>query len=410
MRQSILFAIFTPFFTSDIIRDMAIHFTRTTPTISDLTLHMHLPKQGGPEQTEIRKTFFPAEWYPQRGIQLTWPHAGTDWAPILHDVDAVYIRMSLEILSQNERLLIVTPEPDRIRGLMHERIPTRLLPHVSYFECPTDDTWARDHAFLTVITTAGPRLMDYCFNGWGMKFAASRDNMICRRMASCGSDGIVDVGQTVKGLYADCLDFVLEGGSIESDGQGTLLTTSACLLSPNRNESLTREDIEARLCRDLFADRVLWLGHGHLAGDDTDSHIDTLARFCSPTKIAYVAPPSDSSDEHHDDLAAMQEELRTLRTADGKPYELVPLPLPHPVCDPDDGHRLPATYANFLILNHAVLLPTYGQPDNDSLAHRQLAAAFPRHDIIDIDARVLVRQHGSIHCSAMQYPQCYTNS
>ena len=383
---------------------MALHFTRTTPTISDLTLHMPMPQQAGPEQTEIRQTSFPAEWYPQRGIQLTWPHAGTDWAPILADVDAVYVRMALEILSQNERLLIVTPEPERIKALVHQRIPTRLTPHITYFECPTDDTWARDHAFLTIVTTAGPRLLDYRFNGWGMKFASALDNMICRRMVSADGSGNVDVGQVVRGQYACCQDFVLEGGSIESDGQGTLLTTSACLLSPNRNEPLTRDEIEARLRRDLFADRVLWLEHGHLAGDDTDSHIDTLARFCSPTRIAYVAPPADSGDEHFDDLVAMQEELRNLRTAEGQPYELVPLPLPDPVLDPDDGHRLPATYANFLILNRAILMPTYGQPDNDPLAHRRLAAAFPKHDVIDIDARVLVRQHGSIHCSAMQFP------
>lgn len=374
---------------------MAIHFTRTTPTISDLTLHMRMAEAPGPEQTEIRQTFFPAEWYPQSGVQLTWPHGGTDWRDMLSDVDAVYLRMAIEVLAQNELLLIVTPEPERIRALVHERIPTRMTPHIRYFCCPTDDTWARDHAFLTVLTTAGPRLLDYRFNGWGMKFASAQDNLICRRMAEAG---------ILRGCVESHQDFVLEGGSIESDGAGTLLTTSSCLLSANRNETLTRQDIEVRLCRDLAAERVLWLEHGHLLGDDTDSHVDTLARFCSATTIAYVAPPTDTADPHHDDLAAMQDELRQLRRQNGEPYTLIPLPLPEAVLDPDDGHRLPATYANFLILNRAVLMPTYGQPDNDARAHRQLAAAFPRHDIIDIDARVLVRQHGSIHCSAMQFP------
>ncbi|MBQ7442761.1 MAG: agmatine deiminase family protein [Bacteroidaceae bacterium] len=371
---------------------------------------------AGPERTEIRETFFPAEWYPQSGVQLTWPHAATDWAPILADIDETYVRMALEVLAGNEHLLIVTPEPERIRAIVHERIPTRFTPHIRYFRCPTNDTWARDHAFLTVVTTGGPRLMDYRFNGWGMKFAADSDNLICRRMAGVadtagsttdaggGSDTDADATPPLRGLYSGQQDLVLEGGSVESDGCGTLLTTEACLLSPNRNPHLTRHDIEARLKRDLCADRVLWLTHGHLIGDDTDSHIDTLARFCSTTAIAYVAPPADTADPHHDDLAAMQDELRGLRTATGKPYDLIPLPMPDPVCDPDDGHRLPATYANFLILNKAVLMPTYAQPDNDALAHRRLAQAFPRKAIIDIDARTLVRQHGSIHCSAMQFP------
>ena len=348
---------------------------------------------------EVRQNFFPAEWYPQSGVQLTWPHAATDWAYVLDEVEAVYVRMALEILMQNELLLIVTPEPERIRAIIHERIPTRFTPQIRYFCCPTNDTWARDHAFLTLVTTSGPRLLDYRFNGWGMKFAADEDNQICRRMAA-----EKDTLFTEKCHVADCQDFVLEGGSIESDGCGTILTTSACLLSPNRNESLSRRDIEARLLHDLCAERVLWLEHGHLIGDDTDSHVDTLARFCSPRTIAYVAPPADIADPHYADLCAMQEELRALRTADVEPYTLVPLPLPAPVLDPDDGHRLPATYANFLILNNAVLLPTYGQPETDEQAHRLLAQAFPKRAIIDIDARVLVRQHGSIHCSAMQFP------
>lgn len=384
---------------------MALHFTRPTPTISDLTLHMPLGQPAGPELTEIRQTFLPAEWHPQSGIQLTWPHAATDWAPYLREVDDVYIHIALEILAQNELLLIVTPESERIKALIHERIPTRFTPHIRYFSCPTDDTWARDHAFITVLTTAGPRLIDFRFNGWGMKFPAANDNQICRNIAETNVDaeGTGSIFEP-RCRFMQCQDFVLEGGSIESDGCGTILTTEACLLSPNRNPQFSRETIEARLHHDLFAERILWLKHGHLIGDDTDSHIDTLARFCSPTSIAYVAPPADTTDPQYDDLAAMHEELRALTTSDGKPYELIPLPCPTPLLDPEDGHRLPATYANFLILNAAILLPTYGQPENDELAHRQLAKAFPRRAIIDIDSRTLVRQHGSIHCSTMQFP------
>ena len=163
---------------------MPLHFTRTTPTISDLTLHMQMPSQAGPEQMEIRSTFFPAEWFPQSGVQLTWPHAGTDWAPLLAEVDDCFIHIALEILVRGELLLIVTPEPERIKALFHERIPSRLLPHVRYFECPTNDTWARDHGFLTLMTESGPRLLDFQFNGWGGKFPAELDNAINGRIAA----------------------------------------------------------------------------------------------------------------------------------------------------------------------------------------------------------------------------------
>ena len=374
---------------------------------------------AGSEQTEIRSTFFPAEWFPQSGVQLTWPHAATDWAPLLAEVDDCFIRIALEILVRNELLLIVTPEPDRIKSLFHERIPSRLLPHVRYFECPTNDTWARDHGFLTLMTESGPRLLDFHFNGWGGKFPAELDNEINARLASPsprdsalpphrGEATLTEPsGSLLHGTYESHLDFVFEGGSIESDGRGTLMTTSACLLSPNRNPDLNRLQIEERLLRYFHAERVLWLDHGYLAGDDTDSHIDTLARFCPGGTIAYVQC-TDPNDEHYEALHLMEEELKelTLNVSmfQSFNFQLVPLPLPSPIYDPDDGHRLPATYANFLIINGAVLMPTYGQPENDDLARRQLQKAFPRYDIVPIDCRVLIRQHGSLHCSTMQFP------
>ena len=446
---------------------MAIHFTPSTSSISDLTLHLKLAHQAGPEQTEIRTTFFPAEWHPQSGVQLTWPHAGTDWAPLLAEVDDCFVSIALEILAHDELLLIVTPEPDRIKALLCERIPSRFLSQVRYFECPTNDTWARDHAFLTLLTEAGPRLLDFQFNGWGNKFPAELDNAINQRLVSQspsprsprGGEGrqvdardnmnvIEDTALSdntfdgngkytsghgvlpptggdreglLHGTYESHLDFVFEGGSIESDGKGTLLTTSECLLSPNRNPDLTRDQIEERLLRYFHADRVLWLDHGYLAGDDTDSHIDTLARFCPNNTIAYVQC-TNPSDEHYDALRAMESQLRSFRalgklvaevedapsatvpTASASGFRLIPLPMPSPIYDPDDGHRLPATYANFLVINGAVLMPTYGQPENDEQARRQLQKAFPKYDIVPIDCRVLIRQHGSLHCSTMQYP------
>lgn len=379
---------------------MALHFTPSTPTVSDLTLHMQMPNLPSPEQTEIRQTFFPAEWYPQSGVQLTWPHKETDWADYLSEADDCFVRIALEILAQGEKLIIVTPEPQRIKALVHERIPSRFIPAICYYECNTNDTWARDHALLTVITEQGPELLDFRFNGWGQKFASNFDNMICRNMMGQSADSAKPV---LNGHYVPHLDFTFEGGAIESDGHGTLMTTTQCLLSANRNDMLSRQQIEERLLRYFHAERVLWLEHGYLVGDDTDSHIDTLARFCSYDTIAYVSS-TDTADEHYTELRLMEEQLQKFRTLSGQPYNLIPLPMPAPIFDPSDGHRLPATYANFLIINRAVLMPTYAQPDTDTMAEMQLRRAFPHHDIVPIDCSILIRQHGSLHCSTMQFP------
>lgn len=198
-------------------------------------------------------------------------------------------------------------------------------------------------------------------------------------------------------------NLVLEGGGIETDGEGTLLTTEACLLNPNRNPTLSRAEVEAQLGEDFGVDRVLWLANGHLEGDDTDSHIDTLARFCNPTTIAYVRC-DDSNDPHYEALAAMEQELQAFRQRNGDPYRLIPLPWPQACFDPEDGHRLPATYANFLIINQAVLVPTYGDPA-DATALSALAVAFPEHTLIPIECVSVIRQHGSLHCLTMQLPQ-----
>lgn len=321
----------------------------------------------------------PAEWEPQEGVQLTWPHRDTDWAPMLNDIIDTYHEMAREI-ARRERLLIVAPE-DAARDCVR-------------FVCPTNDTWARDHGFITLTDDQGHhRLLDYRFNGWGEKFPADLDNAINRRLFEGGE---------VKGEYVDCLDFVLEGGSIESDGRGTILTTSSCLLAPHRNQPLTRQDIERRLMQDLGADRILWVDHGSLTGDDTDGHIDTLVRFCPDDTLLYIGC-DDPHDEHYEPLRLMEEQLRTFRTLEGQPYRLRKLPLPRPIYD-EDGQRLPATYANFLVLNGAVLCPTYGQPDLDAEALRIISEAFPGREMVPIDSRTIIRQHGSIHCCTMQFP------
>jgi len=235
------------------------------------------------QNTLVRNNKFtlPAEWYEQSAVQLTWPHSGTDWRPILKDVTRCYLDMAKAIAGR-QQLIIVTPEPYEVQRLLRKTLSAANMRRIVLCEAPSNDTWARDHGFLTLISPeASPRLLDFKFNGWGKKFPSKFDNCICRRMARQG---------ILTGRYENHLDFVLEGGSIESDGRGTIMTTSQCLLAPNRNQPLSQAQIEERLLKTLHAERILWLDHGNLAGDDTDGHIDTLARFCPDGTIAYELP------------------------------------------------------------------------------------------------------------------------
>ena len=330
----------------------------------------------------------PAEWAPQSGIQLTWPHAGTDWAHMLTEVQACFAAIAREI-AQRELLLIVTPEPEEVKKQISATVN---MQNVRFMECETNDTWARDHGAITMLDAEGVLLLDFMFNGWGLKFASDKDNLITRQAVESGF---------LNGRYVNRLGFVLEGGSIESDGLGTLLTTSECLLSPNRNGQMSRDEIEDYLCSVFHLKQVLWLDHGYLAGDDTDSHVDTLARLCSPDTIAYVQC-TDTQDEHYEALHQMEEQLKTFRTLNGNPYRLLALPMVDKI--DEEGERLPATYANFLIMNDAVLYPTYRQPENDQRAKEVLQEAFPHHEIVSVDCCALIKQHGSLHCVTMQYP------
>ena len=330
----------------------------------------------------------PAEWAPQSGIQLTWPHAGTDWAHMLTEVQACFAAIAREI-AQRELLLIVTPEPEEVKKQISATVN---MQNVRFMECETNDTWARDHGAITMLDSEGTSFLDFMFNGWGLKFASDKDNLITRQAVESGF---------LNGRYVNRLGFVLEGGSIESDGLGTLLTTSECLLSPNRNGQMSRDEIEDYLCSVFHLKQVLWLDHGYLAGDDTDSHVDTLARLCSPDTIAYVQC-TDTQDEHYEALHQMEEQLKTFRTLNGNPYRLLALPMVDKI--EEEGERLPATYANFLIMNDAVLYPTYRQSENDQRAKEVLQEAFPEYEIVGIDCRTLIKQHGSLHCVTMQYP------
>lgn len=333
---------------------------------------------------------FPAEWYPQSGIQLTWPHEETDWAYMLDEVTTCYIELAREI-ARRERLLIVTPHPKQVKQLLQGVVD---LEAVTFAQCPTNDTWARDHGGITLFCDGTPAIYDFKFNGWGLKFAANYDNLITSTLCRQGR---------FNARYENRLNFVVEGGALESDGAGTLLTTSECLLSPNRNGEWSQARIEEYLKETFGLQRVLWLDHGYLAGDDTDSHIDTLARFAPGNTIVYVQC-TDPTDEHYEALRRMEEQLRTFTTLEGTPYRLLPLPMADAVYD-ENGERLPATYANFLIMNDAVLYPTYCQPANDRAAAQVLQQAFPDREIVRIDCSPLIRQHGSLHCVTMQYPK-----
>lgn len=331
----------------------------------------------------------PPEWAPQSGVMITWPHEETDWAYMLDEAVACFRDLACEI-SKRERLLIVCKDEKAVRQALGDAMNDR----VTFRVMETNDTWARDHGPITVFVEGEPCLYDFQFNGWGLKFASNYDNQITRKLY--GADTFAS-----KVGYVNLLHYVLEGGSIESDGEGTLLTTAECLLSKNRNEHLQKEEVEEFLKNIFGLKRILWVNHGYLAGDDTDSHVDTLARFCDAQTIAYVKC-DDKNDEHYEELKAMEDELKSFKTADGKPYRLVALPMAESRFEED--FRLPATYANFLIMNGAVLMPTY-RSDRDAEAIKALQDAFPDREVVGVDCSALIHQHGSLHCVTMQLPE-----
>ena len=294
----------------------------------------------------------------------------------------------IDTISIYQKVLVVADETWLSKAHWVPKHPDQII----YAYLPSNDTWARDHSGLVVEEGKGYVLLDFVFNGWGLKFPAEHDNLITSRLAELS---IFHAAHKHGGL-------VLEGGGIESDGAGTIMTTSECLLSPNRNPHLSKRQIEQKLLTLFGADRVLWVNHGYLAGDDTDSHIDTLARFCTIDTIVYVQC-LDQEDEHYDALRKMEAELQQFKQENGKPYRLVPLPMAEAIYDAE-GNRLPATYANFLFVNGAILLPIYDVPQ-DKAAIEIFTKLFPKHLIHPINCRPLIYQHGSLHCVTMQYPK-----
>jgi len=332
------------------------------------------------------------EFTPQSGVILTWPHPASDWHPSLDAVEDLYVRIAGTI-SHYERLLILCHDPS------HQQHVRQQLEHggvamqtIRFTNIKTDDTWVRDYGPIVCRHRGTLLLQDFVFDGWGGKYPAEQDNRVTRALLR-------------RGFFVgtDCVQqpLVLEGGSIDTDGRSTLLTTTRCLLESGRNPGFDRARLERSLREILGIERFLWLAHGELAGDDTDAHVDMLARFCDAGTIAFTSCDMPA-DEHYAPLAAMYRELETFRTPEGRPYRLVPLPLPRAVND-TDGRRLPASYANFLVINGAVLVPVYDDPA-DAVALNALAGCFPDRRVVALDCLPLIRQNGSLHCATMQLP------
>lgn len=333
---------------------------------------------------------FPAEWEPQSAVLIAWPHPETDWGPRLVDVEETYIALVVAITAFQDAVICVADDDLQTYAEARLRSARVEMDRVRFVTVEYDDTWLRDSGPITLKTADGFLQLDFRFTGWGGKFEASRDDRLVEAL-------------TAQGVFANAtreqIDFALEGGGIETDGAGTLLTTWKCL--HERHPEATREELTWQLSGWLRQDRVLWLDHGYLEGDDTDAHIDTLARFAAEDAIVYQGC-DDVSDTHYPELQAMADELAALRTRDGKPYRLFALPWAKPIFD--DGRRLAASYANFLIVNGAVLMPSYGDPA-DARAQEVMAEAFPGREIVPVPCRPLIWQNGSLHCITMQLPE-----
>ena len=332
---------------------------------------------------------FPAEWEPQSAVLIAWPHDGTDWAERLGEVEETYIAL-VAAITRFQPVLICVADDD-VQAYARARLSSARIDmsRVDFVEVPYDDTWLRDSGPITLRGKDGFQLLDFRFTGWGGKFEASRDDELTESLRARGVFG---------DAAAQAIDFALEGGAIDTDGVGTLLTTWQCL--HERHPDKSREELTAKLSEWLAQSRVLWLDHGYLEGDDTDAHVDTLARFAAPDAIVFQAC-DDPADSHYAELKAMAEEIAALRTAYGTPYRLFPLPWAKPIVD--GGRRLAASYANFLIVNGAVLMPAYGDAADDAAA-AVLAQAFPDHEIVPVPCRPLIWQNGSLHCITMQLP------
>ncbi len=326
----------------------------------------------------------PAEWEKQQCVLMSFPHENTDWAEgDLNEALSPFIRIA-QAIAYKQAVYIICKEKTSIASLF---CSTR---NMTFIEIPTNDTWIRDYGYIGIYENDEKKLLNFTFDGWGGKFEASLDNSVNAALHKKGYMGTTPL---------EHIPFILEGGSIESDGEGTILTTSACLCNPNRNAGLTKKEVTLKLQEMLGCKRVLWLDDGYLAGDDTDSHVDTLARFINKETIAYVKC-DNVEDEHYAALLKMEQQLKTFKTVEGNAYKLIPLPMTEAIYNAEDV-RLPATYANFLITNAALIFPTYNDLHDEEVGIL-FKYLFPEKEIIPINCLKLIEQGGSLHCSTMQ--------
>lgn len=339
-------------------------------------------------------SFLP-EWHSQWGVILAWPHTSTDWADNIEEAEHCYSQIITTITHYENVLLLCHDDEHQAHIEAKLREYETNLNRIHWVQIAYDDTWARDFAPIAVTNNGEPYFLNFIFNAWGNKYPSQLDNAVNEQL---------DTHPLFKKTTLQNIPLVMEGGSLETDGQGTLLTTETCLLNKNRNPNFSREHIEQQLKETLGLERILWLKQGHLEGDDTDAHIDTLARFASPNSIVYMSC-DDESDSHYVDLKAMELELQALKQTNGKPYQLFPIPIPAAIYD--EGRRLGASYVNYLVINEAVLLPIYGDVAADQQAIKQVQLAYPKLKIIPINCLALIQQNGSLHCITMQLPNTH---
>ncbi|MCH5227224.1 MAG: agmatine deiminase family protein [Muribaculaceae bacterium] len=334
---------------------------------------------------------FLEEWVPADGILMALPHEETDWNYILPEALQQYKRLVETMVANGCHIVLLCRKVKEAEKLFDKKA----LKDITFLEAEYNDTWTRDYGPITILKHGDLRALDFGFNGWGLKFAADKDNLVNLQLN--------DKAVYTKGIYRNERDFILEGGSIDTDGKGTVLTTTRCLCSPNRNGGLTKNEADKQLRKRIGAQHVLFLDYGALMGDDTDSHIDTLARMAPENTILFTGC-RNMDDPQFEELLKMRAQLTMFRNAEGEAFNLVELPLPDAIYD-EEKHRLPATYANYLVTDSVIFMPTYNQPHNDELAMQTMKIAFPEHKVVGIECLTLIKQHGSLHCATMQLPK-----
>jgi agmatine deiminase len=343
----------------------------------------------------MKEFSLPPEWDKQDAILITWPHLKSAWASKIEIVELTYIQITTVISHYQPLIIQLHSSIDLDSVVRRLSLNGSDISNCHFIQLDSDDTWARDHGPITITNGDDTRCLNFIFNGWGNKFQHTKDNALNSHM---NKNGLLNNMQEV--------DWVLEGGSIEVDEYGVLLTTSQCVLNSNRNGKTLKENLTSRFHEWVKVNKVIYIENGSLEGDDTDSHIDTLARF-APTNQIIFQGCSDESDPHFLNLKEMKSELGTIQNSFNQPYKLIELPLPKAIYA-EDGHRLPATYANFLITNKNIIVPTYDDAA-DSIAIELIKDAFPEHIVVGVNALSLIEEHGSIHCITMQLPKGSVN-